>query len=63
LIIDHGQGWTTLLTNLGRLSVVTGDSVAQGDPVGTAAATKPNVTIELRRRGRPVDIIALMNAR
>ncbi|MEO8724140.1 MAG: peptidoglycan DD-metalloendopeptidase family protein [Sphingobium sp.] len=63
IIIDHGQGWTTLLTNLGRLSVSVGDSVMQGDPVGTAATANPNITVELRRKGRPVDILALMSAR
>lgn len=63
LILDHGQGWTTLLTNIGRLSVSTGQALEQGDPVGTTAPNSANITIELRRRGRPVDILALMNAR
>ena len=61
VIVDHGQGWTTLLTNLARLSVAAGDSVAQGDPIGTAGTDQPNITVELRRNGRPIDIVALMN--
>jgi septal ring factor EnvC (AmiA/AmiB activator) len=35
--------------------------VRQGDPVGlTAAQGRPTVTIELRRNGRPVDIVPLV---
>ncbi|WP_445326794.1 murein hydrolase activator EnvC family protein [Sphingobium sp. AN558] len=59
LIIDHGQGWTTLLTGLRRLTARVGESVAQGDPVGIAGDGRPTVTIELRRNGRPVDIVPL----
>ena len=64
VIIDHGGGWSTLITDLGRLSVVVGDSVSQGTPVGTAPATgTPAITIELRRQGRPVDIAAMASTR
>ncbi|WP_184081269.1 murein hydrolase activator EnvC family protein [Sphingobium subterraneum] len=64
VIIDHGQGWTSLVTNLGRLSVAAGQGVAQGDPIGTATtAVAPSVTVELRRQGRPVDIVAMLGAR
>jgi len=63
IIIDHGNGWSSLLANLSRLSVTTGDDVTQGAPVGLATTGKdPTITIELRRQGRPVDIIAMMNA-
>jgi septal ring factor EnvC (AmiA/AmiB activator) len=60
VIIDHGQGWTTLITGLTHLSVDVGASVGQGDPIGTAGAPRPTVTIELRRNGRPVDIVPLV---
>lgn len=59
LIIDHGQGWTTLITGLHRVTAAVGDSVRQGDPVGVAGSGRPTVTIELRRNGRPVDIVPL----
>jgi murein hydrolase activator len=55
-IIDHGQGWTTLLTSLAALDVAVGDRVDQGSPVGRAADTSPTVTVELRRGNRPIDI-------
>ncbi|MEJ7927548.1 peptidoglycan DD-metalloendopeptidase family protein [Sphingobium sp. AN641] len=60
LIIDHGQGWTTLITGLDRLSTSVGDGVRQGDPVGVAGAGRPSITVELRRNGRPIDIVPLV---
>ncbi len=60
LIIDHGQGWASLITSLHRLSVGVGDSVRSGTPVGIAAPTAATVTVELRRNGQPVDIVPLL---
>ena len=60
VIIDHGSGWTTLIANLDRLSVEVGDVVRQGDPIGSAGRERPEVTVELRRNGRPVNIAALV---
>ncbi|MBA4091968.1 MAG: metalloendopeptidase [Sphingobium sp.] len=60
LIIDHGQGWTTLITGLHRVTAQVGDSVRQGDPVGITGPERPNITVELRRNGRPVDIVPLV---
>ncbi|MET0372275.1 MAG: peptidoglycan DD-metalloendopeptidase family protein [Sphingobium sp.] len=59
VIIDHGQGWTTLITGLHRLTAQVGDAVRQGDPLGMAGDERPTITIELRRNGRPVDIVPL----
>ncbi|MCE7795118.1 peptidoglycan DD-metalloendopeptidase family protein [Sphingobium sufflavum] len=61
VIIDHGAGWTSLITHMRRLSVSVGETVRQGDPLGITASTKPQVTIELRRADRPVDIAALLH--
>lgn len=60
LIIDHGGGWTTLITGLHRLTTRVGDAVRQGDPVGVTGGRRSNITVELRRNGRPVDIIPLV---
>lgn len=60
VILDHGGGWTTLITGLLRLSARVGDSVRQGDPLGNAGPGRTSVTIELRRNGRPVDIVPLV---
>jgi septal ring factor EnvC (AmiA/AmiB activator) len=63
LIIDHGGGWTTLITGLHRLSVRVGETVRQGDPVGVTGARRSDIIVELRRNGRPVDIIPLIDLR
>ncbi len=59
VVIDHGLGWTTLLTSLAALDVKVGDTVDPGSPIGRAGANRPTITIELRRRGTPVDIAKL----
>jgi septal ring factor EnvC (AmiA/AmiB activator) len=61
VIIDHGQGWTSLVTGMSRLIVAPDAVVGQGTPLGIAASgEEPTVTLELRRRGRPVDAAALL---
>lgn len=59
VVIDHGMGWTTLLTNLAALDVKVGDAVVQGSPVGRTGGENGTVMVELRRRGTPVDIAKL----
>ncbi len=59
VIIDHGGGWATLITGIGRLAVSTGQSVSQGATIGNADAGDARITVELRRKGRPVDLVAL----
>ncbi|THD35914.1 MAG: metalloendopeptidase [Sphingomonas sp.] len=60
VIIDHGGGWTTLVSGLGDLSVKLNQTLAQGAPIGTAQpGDDRRVTVELRRKGRPVDPVAL----
>lgn len=62
VIVDHGGGWTTLITNLASLDVRVGDTVDQGSPLGRAGGGKPMITVELRRSGQPVDITPLVAA-
>jgi murein hydrolase activator len=59
-IIDHGAGWTSVITSLSRLDVRVGDSVDQGSPLGRAGPDRPTVTVELRHGNQPVDIPALI---
>lgn len=62
VIVDHGGGWTSTVTGLGTVSVLAGDRVAAGAAIGRAATGEdPRITVELRRRGRPVDIAALVD--
>ena len=60
VIIDHGRGWMTVLTDLGSAGVRTGQNVARGEPVGRAGAGSPHVTVELRRNGRPLPVAQLI---
>ena len=61
VIIDHGGGWTSLIANLGDASVSVGDTVDQGSPVGRAGESGDrHVTVELRRRDRPIDLTRLL---
>lgn len=60
VIVDHGRGWTTLITNLSALDVRVGDPVDQGSPVGKAGPARPTITVELRKLGQPVDIAGII---
>jgi len=60
VIIEHDAGWTSLVTNLSQISVTVGETVRQGFPLGRAEQEEPQVTVELRRNGRPIDIAALI---
>jgi septal ring factor EnvC (AmiA/AmiB activator) len=60
VIIDHGGGWTSLITNLGRLDVAVAATVLQGSPLGLASPGRPTVTIELRKDGTPVNPLAFV---
>jgi murein hydrolase activator len=60
VIIDHGGGWTSLITSLAALDTRVGENVLQGGPIGRAGQDRPTVTIELRRGNKPVDITPLL---
>jgi septal ring factor EnvC (AmiA/AmiB activator) len=61
VIIDHGGGWTSLISGLGTVSVRVGERVGQGAPIGQAGGgDDPHITIELRRRDRPIDMTPLL---
>ena len=61
VIIDHGGGWTSLISGFAATSLRVDEKVAQDDVIGrVAAGDAPRVTVELRRRDRAVDMIALI---
>ncbi|HEU0065622.1 MAG TPA: peptidoglycan DD-metalloendopeptidase family protein [Sphingomonas sp.] len=61
VIVDHGGGWVTLITGLRDLAVRSGEQAQGGMVLGKAGMDdEPRITVELRRRGRPVDIAALI---
>ena len=60
VIMDHGAGWTTTLTNLDTLTVKVGDQVSPRQTLGRAAARDARVGVELRRNGKPFPIAPLV---
>jgi len=60
VIIEHGGGWTSLITNLDVLSVDEGEDVVQGSSLGQTGGEDSEISIELRRKGRIMDIAALL---
>ena len=61
VIIDHGNGWTSLVTGLGSAVVAAGQRFDPGASIGVAGGgEEPRITVELRRHGRPMDIAALL---
>jgi septal ring factor EnvC (AmiA/AmiB activator) len=60
VIVDHGGGWTSTLTNLASLAVRVGERVRPRQTLGRAPAREPRVGIELRRNGRPFPIAPLV---
>ena len=55
VIIEHGGGWTSLVTGLARTDVEVGDVLVGGGPLGVAGGVRPAVSLELRRDGAPVN--------
>lgn len=55
VIVEHDNGWTSLVTGLAGVQAAVGQEVAAGSPIGTAARRPQRVTLELRREGKPVN--------
>lgn len=56
LIIEHGDGYHTLLAGIGRLDTSIGQSLLAGEPVGIMVAdSNPSLYIEIRKNGQPVN--------
>ena len=62
LIIDHGGGWLTVITDLAAIRVSAGQMVSRGDLLGSAGDQDPQVTVELRRNGRPFPLAQFVAA-
>ncbi len=59
VIVDHGEGYHTLVAHLASMSTATGEEVVPGALLGTVGDTEsakgPFLYFEIRERGRPVD--------
>ena len=68
LIIDHGEGFSTLLVGLGYIGVTTDQVVLGGEPVGKMEnipikikEINQKLYIELRKHGKPIDPMAWLS--
>ena len=58
LIIDHGEGYHSLLAGFARIDVRVGQKVVAGEPVGAMKRSRkinPVLYVELRRKGQPIN--------
>jgi septal ring factor EnvC (AmiA/AmiB activator) len=66
LIIDHGDGYHSLLVGLSRIDAVEGQWLAAGEPVGLMGqpeGARPALYVELRRHGKPVNPLPWLAAK
>lgn len=56
LILEHSEGYHTLLAGMDRLEGTVGQTVLAGEPVGAMASQgAPSLYVELRRDGQPIN--------
>jgi len=56
LIIDHGEGYTSLLSGLGETDAKVGQTLLAGEPVGTMpSGSNAKLHMEIRKNNHPVD--------
>ena len=58
LIIDHGEGYHTLLAGMSRIDGIMGQYVLSGEPIGVMGTVKresSSLYVELRRNSQPIN--------
>lgn len=66
LIIDHGDGYHTLLAGMARIDMAVGQHVSTGEPVGlmgSEGGDRPVLYVELRRKGQPINPLPWLASR
>jgi septal ring factor EnvC (AmiA/AmiB activator) len=66
LIIEHGEGYHSLLAGMARIDGTVGQQVLAGEPVGVMGnptSGKPRLYVELRRDGQPINPVPWLVAR
>ena len=66
LIIDHGDGYHTLLAGMARIDMAVGQQVSTGEPVGLMGSDggdRPILYVELRRKGQPINPLPWLASR
>lgn len=56
VIIEHAEGYHTLLSGIARMDVTEGQMLLAGEPVGTMGIkTSPELYMEMRKNGSPIN--------
>jgi septal ring factor EnvC (AmiA/AmiB activator) len=55
VMLDHGDGYISVMTGLGGVDVMVGQEVLAGEPVGRMPVSSPELYLELRHGARAVD--------
>ena len=56
LIVEHGDGFHSVLAGMETIDVIVGQNLLMGEPVGTMSTTSlQKLYIELRSKGQPID--------
>lgn len=58
LIVEHSDGYHSLIAGLGRIDTTVGQKVLTGEPIGvmdTGSDVDPDLYYELRRNGQPIN--------
>jgi len=65
LIIEHGEGYHTLLAGMARIDSAVGQRLVVGEPVGVMGDSedKPLLYVELRHLGQPINPLPWLTAR
>ena len=66
MIIDHGDGYHTLLAGMARIDMTVGQRVSTGEPVGLMGndgGNRPILYVELRRKGQPINPLPWLASR
>jgi septal ring factor EnvC (AmiA/AmiB activator) len=66
LIIEHSEGYHSLLAGMSRIDAEVGQRVLSGEPVGVMGAAtdaQPTLYVELRRNGQPINPLPWLAAR
>ncbi|MBB4631693.1 murein hydrolase activator EnvC family protein [Sphingosinicella soli] len=55
VIVQHPGGLLSMMSGLERVDVLVGETVSAGTPIGRMGSLDPELYLELRRDGRPID--------
>ncbi|MCC9624587.1 peptidoglycan DD-metalloendopeptidase family protein [Thalassospira sp. MA62] len=55
LIIEHGEGYHSLIAGFDRLDSVVGQYLLAGEPIGTMGQTAPKLYLEMRQNGEAIN--------